>query len=93
MVDELARVWLVGALLTVGDALARHHYFDRAPELELLRHLRNGVADGNVFNIDNPDTLAKFPAHNRLASLRVTITTRCSKLLRTCTANLSYSTL
>ena len=49
--DDLVRVWLVGALLRLGDELARHDYFDHAPELELLRHLRNGVAHGNRFNI------------------------------------------
>ena len=47
--------------------LKRHGYFDRAPELELLRHLRNGVAHGNLFRIDNPTEITKFPAHNRLA--------------------------
>jgi hypothetical protein len=70
MMDDLARTWLVGSLLTVGDALSLHHYFDRAPELELLRHLRNGVAHGNRFRIDNPASLTKFPAHNRLAWIR-----------------------
>lgn len=69
MVDELRRVWLVGALLAVGDALKRHDYFDHAPELEVLRHLRNGVAHGNAFRIDMT-LLAKFPAHNRLARIR-----------------------
>ena len=38
-----------------------------SPELELLRHLRNGVAHGNRFRIDNPASLAKFPAHNKLS--------------------------
>ena len=69
MLDELDRVWLVGALLAVGDALKQHDYFDHAPELELLRHLRNGVAHGNAFQIDLK-LLAKFPAHNRLAWVR-----------------------
>jgi hypothetical protein len=67
--DDLNRLWLVGALLAVGDALSRHGYFDHAPELELLRHLRNGVAHGNTFRID-PKRLAKFPANNRLAWIR-----------------------
>jgi hypothetical protein len=66
IVDDLARVWLVGALLSIGDALKRYDYFDHAPELELLHHLRNGVAHGNTFRIDRK-LLAKFPAHNRLA--------------------------
>ena len=67
MAAELERVWLTGALLAVGDAVSDCNYFDRAPELELLRHLRNGVAHGNRFRIDNPTGLAKFPAHNKLA--------------------------
>ena len=67
---ELERIWLAGSLLRVGDALSLYSYFDRAPELELLRHLRNGIAHGNTFRIDNPQMLSKFPAHNRLASIR-----------------------
>ncbi|HXH92049.1 MAG TPA: hypothetical protein VNN25_10750 [Thermoanaerobaculia bacterium] len=67
---ELERIWLTGALLRVGDVLAQHQYFDRAPELELLRHLRNGAAHGNRFRIDHPASLARYPAHNRLALVR-----------------------
>jgi hypothetical protein len=68
--NELPRVWLAGSLLAVGDALARQGYFDRAPELELLRYLRNGIAHGNRFDIREPEKLNKFPAHNRLAWIR-----------------------
>lgn len=64
---DLERVWLTGSLLAVGDAVSRSGYFDRAPELELLRHVRNGVAHGNRFNITNPVALATYPAHNRFA--------------------------
>lgn len=67
---HLERIWFVGALLTLGDALEEHDYFDRAPELELLRHLRNGVAHGNTFKIRNPNKLAKYPAHNKYALVR-----------------------
>lgn len=67
---EFDRVWLAGALLALGDAAARSGYFDRAPELELLRHLRNGVAHGNRFRIDRPAELTKWPAHNRLAWIK-----------------------
>jgi hypothetical protein len=63
--EELPRVWLASSLLRVGDALKRNDYFDRAPERELVHHLRNGIAHGNRFNILNPDELKKFPAHNR----------------------------
>ena len=52
-----------GALLTLGDDLAQHDYFDRAPELELVRHLRNGIAHGNRIEIRNPTSLERHPAH------------------------------
>lgn len=70
LADDLTQVWLVGALLRLGDRLAQHRYFDRAPELELLRHLRNGAAHGNRFHIKEPHKLVRFPAHNRLAWVR-----------------------
>ena len=66
--DELARIWFSGTLLRIGDLLAQNNYFDRAPELELIRHLRNGIAHGNRFRIDNPDKLKKFPAFYRTSS-------------------------
>lgn len=67
--DTFERAFLSGALLTLGDALKRRGYFDQAPELQLVRHLRNGVAHGNRFNIDKHgrQALAQYPAHNRLA--------------------------
>jgi hypothetical protein len=67
---DLNRVWIAGAYLVIGDALTKNDYFDNAPELELIRHVRNGIAHGNRFRIDNPSKLAKFPAHNRLAHVR-----------------------
>lgn len=63
--SELERVWFAGALLRLGDVLTQHLYFDHAPELELIYHLRNGIAHGNCFRIDKPKKLTKFPAHNR----------------------------
>lgn len=67
---ELPRVWLAGSLLAVGDALKDHDYFGRAPLVELVRHLRNGIAHGNRFDIRYPDELEKYPAHNRDADYR-----------------------
>src|SRR5262249_11396086 len=69
---ELLRAWAMGALLTLGDELSAHDYFDRAPVLELVYHLRNGVAHGNRFNITNSgrDRLERYPAHNRSAAVR-----------------------
>jgi hypothetical protein len=75
IVGDLDRVWIVGAYLVVGDTLQKHGdtrkgYFDRAPELELIRHVRNGIAHNNHFRIDNLADLAQHPAHNRLAHVR-----------------------
>jgi hypothetical protein len=68
--DDLDRVWLTGALITLADSLERSRYFDRAPHLELIRHLRNGVSHGNRFRIDNPRSLTSHPAHSFFASVR-----------------------
>ncbi len=69
---EVLRAWAMGALLSLGDELSSHRYFDRAPVLELVYHLRNGVAHGNRFNLTKHgrDRLAHFPAHNRSAAVR-----------------------
>jgi hypothetical protein len=69
---ELPRVWLTGSLLALGDALKDHGYFDHAPALELVYHLRNGIAHGNRFNFTARDLerLKKYPAHNREAWFR-----------------------
>jgi hypothetical protein len=69
--NDLERIWFVGALLTLGDALdLKHGYSDRAPELELLRHLRNGVAHGNKFDLRDKNRLTNHPAHNKYAWVR-----------------------
>jgi hypothetical protein len=67
---------LVGSLLAIGDRLSRHGYFDRAPELELIYHLRNGVAHGNLFHFDQKmlRRLAKYPAHNKMTPFRTETT-------------------
>jgi hypothetical protein len=61
--EQFERVWLAGALLTLGDALSDHGYFDRAPILEMVRHLRNAAAHGNRFRIQRQKQLAEFPAY------------------------------
>jgi hypothetical protein len=61
-------VWLAGTLITLGDSLAVHRYFDRAPELELVRHLCNAVAHGSRFHFRRGEP--RFPAHNRLGWVR-----------------------
>jgi hypothetical protein len=68
------RTWTMGALLTLGDELAKpeHDYFDHAPILELVYHLRNGMAHGNRFNVTlaGKKRLAKYEAHNRHAAVK-----------------------
>jgi hypothetical protein len=71
--DDLARVWIVGSLLAVGDAIHQCKNINRTPLLELLRHLRNGVAHGNVFEIRDPKELKKNPAHNKDAAEKAAI--------------------
>jgi hypothetical protein len=56
----------------LGDELAKHRYSDQAPILELVYHLRNGIAHGNRFNIDDrgKKRLAAHEAHNRKATVK-----------------------
>ena len=65
-------MWLIGSLLAVGDALERNKYFDHAPELELVYHLRNGIAHGNHFRFAKRgrERLAKYLGHNRDACFK-----------------------
>ena len=46
----MGNAFICGSLIALGDALQRDDYFDRAPVLEMVYHLRNGVAHGNRFN-------------------------------------------
>lgn len=68
--QELDRAWLVNALVVLGDRLAAEGYFDRAPILEMVRHLRNGVGHGNRFEIRKSTDLGMWPAHTREAAHR-----------------------
>jgi hypothetical protein len=66
--QDFDRVWLIGALLMVGDALGACGYFGHEPEAELIRHLRNGIAHGNRFSfhptvIDKNSGKLKHPAN------------------------------
>ena len=67
---EHARVWLGGALITLGDALKLNGYFDHHPTLEMVKHLRNAVGHGNRFDIRNPSALQTHPAYVVLGSVR-----------------------
>jgi len=51
----------------LGDELSKHSYFNHQPELEVVYHVRNGLAHGNRFNFaeNGKRRLLKFPAHTR----------------------------
>jgi len=83
--EEFPRIWLTGSLLRVGDALRDNDYFDHAPELELIYHLRNGVAHGNRFKITNLVRLKKHPAHNRDGHFEITPERKGKVLFDSCT--------
>lgn len=68
--EDFKRVWPSGSLITLGDALSVENYFDHAPILELVYHLRNAVAHGNRFSITNMTRLQRYPAHNRNADIK-----------------------
>lgn len=68
MRDEMDRAWCVSSLVLLGDRLSAEGYYDRAPVLEMVRHLRNAVAHGNRFTLRNPDELERWPAHTRDAA-------------------------
>jgi hypothetical protein len=55
-IEDFDKVWLTGALLTVGDALGANGYFNHEPEAEIVRHLRNGIAHGNRFTFSSKVT-------------------------------------
>jgi hypothetical protein len=73
LLEDFKRSWLASSLLRIGDALGEHDYFHHAPEAELVRHLRNGVAHKNRlhFEMKNKKVVdpitgkLRYPAHNR----------------------------
>jgi len=68
VVHQIERVYLSGALLTIGDALIDNKYFNdfHSPIFQLVRHLRNGIAHGNRFDIRFPQELIDHPAHDKV---------------------------
>jgi hypothetical protein len=80
---DFDRVWLIGALLMVGDALGASGYFGHEPEAEIIRHLRNGIAHGNRFHFDHflidkatgklkhPANISRYAARQAVPALEV----------------------
>jgi hypothetical protein len=52
--DYVTTVFAVG-ILGIGVKCKKGKYFDQTPELEFLRHVRNGFAHGNRFDIRKPE--------------------------------------
>ncbi|AHK36010.1 hypothetical protein Pd630_LPD16051 (plasmid) [Rhodococcus opacus PD630] len=48
---DVIDAWLDLAIFRVADELEQHNYFDKAPILAFLRHVRNGLAHGNRFDL------------------------------------------
>ena len=55
----------------LGEELSKNGYFDKSPELEFFRHLRNGISHGNTFNLLNgePQRPARFTQFEIMPSL------------------------
>ena len=74
IVDDVGRVWLIGALIAVGDKFdaATPRYLSRAPLLELVYHLRNAAAHGSKFHFLDFGTvrLKQYEAHNKEAQVK-----------------------
>jgi hypothetical protein len=47
------RLPLLACVSLIGDRLALHRHFDKAPILEFARHLRNAASHGNRWNLTN----------------------------------------
>lgn len=56
----------MASVTLIADRLSRNSYFNKTPELEFLRHVRNAVAHGIRFNLrpDEPRRPARFRTLN-----------------------------
>jgi hypothetical protein len=54
---EYMGLLLQTAFLNIGDELARNSYFDKTPELEFFRHVRNAVGHGNKFSFSRSEPI------------------------------------
>ncbi len=64
--DDFKKAYMADALIVLADALDPG-YFGHDPALEMVYHLRNGVAHGNMFHFTTGGRkrLAEYPAHTR----------------------------
>lgn len=52
---ELPAVIVITVVSYIGEALAQNQYFDKTPQLEFFRHLRNALSHGNKFHFRNDE--------------------------------------
>jgi hypothetical protein len=64
------RAIMMGMISLAAAVLDDYKYFDRAPVLEFVRHLRSGISHGNKFHFENNMPNLKYPA--RFGSFTVT---------------------
>ena len=63
-VPQVQHAWLSMALIVAGDWLETYNYFNRAPQLEVIYHLRNAYAHENKFHFTKKcrQRLIDYPA-------------------------------
>jgi hypothetical protein len=56
------KLWFMGVISLTGDYLKQNDYFDKRPELEFFRHIRNAISHGNKFTFkkNEPKRPAQF---------------------------------
>jgi hypothetical protein len=68
---EILGGYLLTLISMAGDQLRRNDYFDKTPELEFMRHLRNALSHGNKFHFlgGEPHRPASFQGYSLDASM------------------------
>ena len=63
--NPVQQSWFAMAILTAGAELSPFNYFNRAPRLEVIYHLRNAIAHGGRFHFteDCRQRLSDYPAN------------------------------
>jgi len=63
--NPVQQSWFAMAIVTAGAELSPFNYFNRAPRLEVIYHLRNAIAHGGRFHFteDCRQRLSDYPAN------------------------------
>ncbi|MDD3159981.1 MAG: hypothetical protein PHQ98_03370 [Candidatus ainarchaeum sp.] len=64
LVNEFNYTYMASSIIKLNDKLKKYDYFDHAPILETIYHLRNSVAHNNKFDFKNQkERLKRYPAY------------------------------